>query len=288
MNECNEEFLKKNGIVIEDVCSNIDSTIHTAAEENEIVSKYNFHTEKTREMISVADIVGYDREFYGLDKNIFLTMDRYFSDKGDGYHTRSTGMLEYDKDNIIESLKASFESETESISLIETGEGTYTILDNGLHRYTLLRILYLSEAAKVKDNPKKLAELAKKYTIPASVTGVDLDKTYCKYLLKMVKSTNDDFDIVDVKNYYDSNCRSTGNVEVVYANGKKEILSKEMLLAMTKERVYEDETFKENYPRLQNVYNKYVSFASFIQEKFSDVIQLRECNLEEKGITDND
>ena len=286
MNECNEEFLKKNGIVIEDVCSNIDSTIHTAAEENEIVSKYNFQTEAKDEMISVANIVGYDREFYGLDKNIFLSMDHFFSTKGSTYHTRSVGMLEYDKDNIIESLKESFESEP--ISLIETGEGTYTILDNGLHRYTLLRILYLSEAAKVKDNPKKLAELAKKYTIPASVTGVDLDKTYCKYLLKMVKSTNDDFDIVDVKNHYDSNYKLTGNVEVVYANGEKEILSKEMLLAMTKERVYEDETFKENYPRLQNVYNKYASFASFIQEKFSDVIQLRECNLEEKGIRDND
>ena len=286
MNECNEEFLKKNGIVIEDVCSNIDSTIHTAAEENEIVSKYNFQTEAKDEMISVANIVGYDRTFYGLDKNIFLSMDHFFSTKGSTYHTRSVGMLEYDKDNIIESLKESFESEP--ISLIATGEGTYTILNNGLHRYTLLRVLYLSEAAKVKDNPKKLAELAKKYTIPASVTGVDLDKTYCKYLLKMVKSTNDDFDIVDVKNYYDSNYKLTGNVEVVYANGEKEILSKEMLLAMTKERVYEDETFKENYPRLQNVYNKYASFASFIQEKFSDVIQLRECNLEEKGIGDND
>lgn len=286
MNKCNEEFLRRNGIVVEEVCSKVDYMIHNNQKENPIVANYGMQTKSKERLVSVADIVGYDSALYGLDENIFLTMDRYFSDKGDSYHTRSTGMLAYNKDNIIEKLYDSFEKEP--MSLIETGEGTYTVLNNGLHRYTLLRILYLSEEAKANGDKEKLSELAEKYKIPASVTGIDLDKTYCKFLLSMVKDTNNDYDVIDVEEDYNEKYRNSGKCIVVYANGEKERLDKNQLLEMTRQRIYEDETFKKNYPMLQNLINKYNSFEKTIQEKFSDVIPLSRTETKEKGTREDD
>lgn len=287
MNKCNEEFLRKNEIVIEDICSRVDSRIYSCEDVNHIIGNHGFQTDSEKEMVSIADIVGYDANERGINnKNIFLSLDNFFGEVGDGYHTRSLGLLEYDRDNIVEKLKQSFKDEP--ISLLETGEGTYTILSNGLHRYTILRIFYLSEAAKANGNKEKLAKLAEKYTIPAEITGIDLDKTYCKYLLKKIKDEDNNMKVIDVKTEYDPYGKKTGNAIVVYANGQKESLDNRMLLELTKERVYEDETFKENYPSLQKDYNKYTSFALFIQEEFENIIQLEENNLDEKGKNKND
>lgn len=281
MNECNKRFLERNGIVIEDICTRIDCHIHSRDEENPIIAQYNFQTNDEREMVSVADIVGYDTFERSQDTNIFLSMDRFFDEKGKPYSTRSLGMLEYDKENIIENLRQSFRDEP--ISLIETGEGTYAVLSNGLHRYTLLRILYLSEAVQANGNREKLAELAKKYTIPADVTGIDFDKTYCKYLLKHITTEDQEWNITDIYTEYDRNYRATGNCVITYGNGETEVLTNEELLALTKERVFEDEHFKDNYQTLQKMYNKYPSFALFIDEEFSDIIPLQREELSKEG-----
>lgn len=282
MNECNKKFLEKNGISIEDVCSLVDCHIYSSMEQNPIIASYGFHTKIRNEMISIADIIGYDTQYREINKNIFLSMDYFFDDKKKGYSSRSLGMLDYNKENILQNLKQSFINEP--ISLIETGEGKYTVFYNGLHRYTLLRILYLSEAAKAKGNEEKLAQLAKKYTIPADVTGVDLDKTYCKYLLTKAKCGDEDWDIIDIVTQYDSKYRETGNCIIKYGSGEKEVLTNVQLLALTRERVAEDLNFKANNPQIQQAYNKYLSFQMFMDEKFSDIIQLDKQKSEEKGI----
>jgi len=286
MNECNQRFLERNGISIEDISSKIDCHLYNSAEVNPIVSNYAFYTNEEDEMISIADIVGYNTEWRSISKNIFLSMDSFFDNNGDGYHSRSIGMLEYDKDDIIENLKQSFIEE--SVTLAETGEGTYTILSNGLHRYTLLRILYLSEAASANGDKEKLAELRKKYTIPVKVTGVDLDKTYCKYLLQKVSARDDEYKVMDVCTEYDSNYKQTGNAVVKYANGKSESLSNELLLMLTKERILEDKTFSYNYPMLQRMYDKYPSFQMFMDEEFFSIIPMKKREKDTKGINNND
>lgn len=286
MNECNEEFLRRNGISIEDICSSIDCHVYSSMEVNPIIASYGFKTNSESEMISIADIVGYDTEDRQSNTNIFLSMDYFFKEQGKGYHTRSLGMLKYDKENILENLKQSFINEP--ISLIETGEGTYTVLSNGLHRYTLLRILYLSEVAKAGGNKEALKELRSKYKIPANVTGIDLDKTYCKYLLTKVKAEDDEWKILDIKSEVDANNNLTGNAIIKHANGEDEIVNNELLLLLTKERIAEDETFKENYPRLQHAYNKYPSFALFMEAEFPEITQNFKREKDEKGLSDND
>ena len=162
--------------------------------------------------------------------------------------------------------------------LIEAERGKYTVLDNGLHRYTLLRILYLSELAQANGDEKKIAELAEKYTIPAYVTGIDTEKTYCKYLLKQVRNENDELDIANISAEYDDKHNTrTGNVVIEYINGQEQIVDIEELLALTKEKILADKSFKErNYSTLQSMYNKYDSFAAFIDEdEFLDIIPLQ-------------
>lgn len=287
MNECNEEFLRKNGIVIEDICSRIDCSIRNNEDINPVIAGYGFQTDSEKQMVSIADIVGYDTDFRGINKtNIFLSLDNFFKEGGDGYHTRSLGMLDFNKDNIVEQLKQSFESEP--MSLIETGEGSYTILNNGLHRYTLLRILYLSEVAHANGDREKIAEIGKKYTIPAEVTGIDLEKTYCKYLLKRVTDEDNEMKVNDIETEYDGSYRRTGNGVIIYENGEKEVLTNEQMLELTKERVYEDLNFSKNYTQLQSIYDRYTSFRKFIDEEFADIIPMQKKDLDVKGIEDND
>ena len=159
------------------------------------------------------------------------------------------------------------------------------IHNNGIHRYTLLRILYLSEVTKANGNKEKIEEIRKRYTIPAKVTSVDLDKTYCRYLLTKAKCGNEDWDIVDVSTQFDRLHRPTGNSIIEYGNGKKEVLTNELLLHLTRTRVAEDPDFKTHYPELQQAYNKYQSFREFVDAELSGIITLeKQQNTEQKGL----
>ena len=135
--------------------------------------------------------------------------------------------------------------------------------------------MYLSEAAQANGNKEKLKEIAKKYTIPADVASVDFDKTYCKYLLKKVKTDDKEWNVVNVSTHYDSNYVPTGKAVIEYGNGETEVLSNNQLLDLTKKRVYEDEQYMDNYSEIQYMYNKYPSFAMFMDEEFFDIIPLQ-------------
>lgn len=280
MNECNEKFFERNGISVQDVCSKVDCHIYSPMEVNPLAATSKFKTEEKPKMVSIADVVGYNAQSKNIIPNVFLSMDQFFDEKQAGYSARSTEMLEYDKDNIIEGLKESFVDEP--IVLSETGEGTYTVED-GLHRYTILRALYLSEAAKVNGDEEKLAKLAEKYTIPASVKGVDLDKTYCNYLLQRTEFEGGEWDVVDVFQEVGPDYKPTDNVVVEYGNGEHEPLTTEELIGLTRERVLQDDNFKGHYATLQVLSNRYPSFGKFIDENFSDLIHLSKEQSSDKG-----
>lgn len=286
MNEVNKKFLEKNGISIEDISSKVDCHIYTREEVNPIIANYGFESKSETDMISIRDIVGYDRTFEGSNSNIFLSMDRFFNENGKTYTTRSLGMLEYDKDNILENLKQSFVKEP--VSLLETGEGTYTIMYNGMHRFTLLRILYLTEVANANGNREKIEELDRKYTIPADITLIDLDKTYCRYLLTKIKAENDPWRVVSIISEIDSSYKATGNAVVRYENGQTEVLNNAELISLTRDRIIDDKEFELNIPELENFYKKYKSFAMFLDEEFADILPINIKDIEQKGIDDND
>ena len=281
MNKCNIEFLRRNGIDIEKVNRSVDTHIYTTTEKNEIVGAYGFQGNQSVRNVSVADIVGYDSNYMGIVPNIFASLDGFFDEHGDGYHTRSLGMLQYGKDDIIEKLQSSFK--WEPISLIETGEGEYTVLSNGLHRTTILRTLYLSEAAEAQGNQEELERIAKKYTIPAKVREVDLQKTYCKYLLMKAWAKNPNQDVLRVTMDFDEYCIRTGKVVVEYYTREKQILNDDELLALTRQRISESVNFENLLQMFQAQYNKYKSFREFMDKNFADIMPMQKQEIKERG-----
>lgn len=281
MNECNEKFFERNGISVEDVCSKVDCHIYSPMEVNPLAATSKFKTGEQSKMVSIADVVGYITQSKNIIPNVFLSMDQFFDEKQAGYSSRSIQMLEYDKDNILEQLKQSFVDEP--MVLQETGEGTYTVANNGFHRYTVLRALYLSEAAKANGNEEELAKLSEKYTIPASVIGVDLDKTYCKYILDRTEFEGGEWNVLNIFQEVYYNRTLTGNVVIEYENGRHDLLTPEQLIGLTRERVLQDDNFKGQYANLQVLSNKYPSFGKFIDEHFSDLIHLSKEQSSDKG-----
>lgn len=272
MNECNENFLKINGIIPEETSSKVDSLIHTQSEINPIVYDYEFQEGRKTEEVSVADIVGlYCKR--GSSNNIFESLDDYFDSYGDGYHTRSVGMLEYNKDTIIEGLKKSFEAEP--IVVQETGEGSYTILTNGLHRFTILRILYLKEFADANWDAKKIMELKEKYSIPVEVVSINLEKTYCKYILEQIGIYNlKRPEIKSIESEY-KDYKQTGNVEIKYYSGEKESITQEELKNRTIEMLRQV-IQNEGIPFYISRALKYPSFRNFVSENIPDIYKLIE------------
>ena len=102
MNSENLNFFTNNGFSISDVSENVDTHIYSPMEVNKIVSDYRFQVGTSTRYVSIADIVGYDTSFHGNSSNIFDSMDYFFDKYGTSYQKRSTQMLEYSKDDIIE------------------------------------------------------------------------------------------------------------------------------------------------------------------------------------------
>ena len=269
MNECNEKFLERNGIDPQEIASKVDCKVYSPREINLIIDGSEMRGKTIIKNVSVADIVGITCK-NGIN-NIFDTLDDYFDKNGDGYHIRSVGMLEYSKDNILDNLRISFEKEP--IQVKETGEGTYIIFKNGLHRFTLLRILYLKELADANGDKEKIDKLKEKYTIPVRTTKINIDKTYCKYILNQIDvNEGDKLIIKDITNEYDENYKPTDNVEFFTFSGDKTILTVEELKNKTKDGL--NKVLQSGkIPLYITSAMRYKSFRIFMSENMPDIFK---------------
>lgn len=270
MKKCNEEFLRRNGINPEEISKKVDCTMNSQELINPIVADCGFFREKGIGQVSVVDIVGiFSDTRRNAGKTIFENMDDLFDTEGDGYHSRSVGMLEYDANNIIDKLGYSFNFEP--ITVCETGEDNqYTIYINGLHRFTVLKALCLKELADANGDEQKIEEIKNKYIIPAEITEVDLEQTYCKYLLMEAIS---DGDIKRIRSNYDHMYRPTGKVELINSSNETKIVDTEELLQITRMKM---ERQKQEGRIPYNVhYNMehYQSFRKFMDENFEDILE---------------
>ena len=176
MNYDGKRFLEKigysEGIVYDD-------KIYSPKEINEVVADYGLHDSYTNAYLSIADIVGYEYEWMNVTPNVFKSLDSFFDSNGDGYHSRSVGLLDYSTGELLAKLQDSYIDEPIKVSEIDKGK--YIITSNGLHRYTVLRCHYLQECASAKDE-FELKSLRDKYTIPVQLQALNYEKTYCNFL----------------------------------------------------------------------------------------------------------
>lgn len=189
MNTCNINFLQANGINLDEITRDVDCKIYSIRDINEILERTSMKYQEDAgvQNISIGDVVGVDCFADPSLKinSIFDFMDTLFDEKGDSYHCRSLGLLQYNRENIIEMLKNSFKYDP--LYALNVENGKYVITTNGLHRFTVLRILYLKEIQEALDNTQKIEEVKEKYKIPMVIRKIDFTKIYLEYIIRLTQ-----------------------------------------------------------------------------------------------------
>ena len=216
-------FLIRNGMTYEELEKSISVSISSQEDIDPILYKYRIGTDGEKENVSIADVVGYDYSYMRCGNDLLKAFPNFFdSTKRDGYHTRSLSMLDLTTENGVRALTPSFKEEP--MKLADAPGGRYTINGNGMHRYSVLRSLYLIEMAKSKGNKEQEQAIREKYTVPALVSKIDYVKTYSNFVLTTLKMA------YWVGNERDEQNNLTGRVKVETTNGENLFLTNEELL----------------------------------------------------------
>lgn len=253
-----QAFLKKNGTTYEELEDKVDTRLYSLKDADYIVYSYLISLDREQKQVSVADIIGYDYEFANTinANDIFKSFPNFFQKNGDSYHTRANGMLEYTSGNIIPKLLRSFKEEP--IKICGATKGKYIIDVNGLHRYTVLRSLYLIELSRLGDDKKAIEQLHNKYMIPVKAAEIDYIKTYSHYVLVtlgIVKYIGKEFD---------SNYNATGNAKVVFYDRQTKIMSNQELIQLVTTSLMENRhqwIFFVNYLGISEEFKNFINIV---------------------------
>lgn len=271
-----ERFLENNNINQNEISQSDAGIIRSPEEINSIVANYGFHKSHELEYVSIADILGY-KKYRGDSNFIAYSMGNFFNSKGDDYLRRSIGLLKYTAEDALQKIDFIHER----MYVDEFDDNKYTISINGLHRYTILRLLYLSEYVKARGNKGEINRLKEKYRIEVYLSRLDKIKTYCKFLLMTSKCG-----IKDIEREYDrKNWKCTERLFIIKNNNEKIVIENdEDLIEYVRTQT---EIINQSIGNLQRYYDKYESFRNFLEEYFADTLGIKQLEdgkiNEEKG-----
>lgn len=216
-------FLIRNGMTYEELEKTASLSISSQEDIDPILYKYRIGSDGEEAMVSIADVVGYDYRYMQSSNDLLKAFPHFFdSNKMDGYHTRSLSMLDLTTENVMTALSPSFREEP--MKLADAPDGRYTVNGNGMHRYSVLRSLYLIEISKARGNKEQEQAIREKYTIPALVSRIDYVKTYSNFVLSTLKA------VYWIGNERDEKNKLTGRVKVEAVNGENLFLTNEELI----------------------------------------------------------
>lgn len=218
MNQTMKDFLERNGINADKIPEKMNMDLTTPNIFNIYMNYYNVQKPQVKKYVCIEDIIGSDA--FRCKDNIYDLMEHFFDERGDGYHRRSTDLLEISSEDIMKQLKISFSDDP--IILAEY-DGKYFVRTNGNHRVFAMYLNYLLEKQEVKT-PQELEKLKEKYTFPAYVMEIDAEKSYANYILQS-RSTGRyigrEFDPVELR--YSDNYEIVDNGERRTVKDDKEI-----------------------------------------------------------------
>lgn len=260
------EFLERNGTSYEALKEKVDTRLYSLKDSDYIVFSYLISLDREPKKVSIGDIIGYDYSFANTieTNDIFKTFPNFFQLNGDSYHTRANGMLKYNCDNIVQSLLRSFTEEP--IKIGGATRGKYVIDVNGLHRYTVLRSLYLIELSKL-DSIEDIDKLKEKYTIPVEAAEIDYIKTYSYYVLSTLGVIN------YISKEYDDNYCATGNAKVEFRNKDRKVMSNTELLQLVTTSLMEN---KHQWIFFQNYLSNSAEFRTFMSTVCPEILMQNE------------
>lgn len=279
MDECVKKFFRRNDINPKRICQCEEGKIKSPKEINSIVANYAIRRPVEWAYLSIEDIVGYDN--CPNDKS-FITdiIENFFGSKGGDYLRRSIGLLDYTTIDALQKI----DFRTKEMFVNEMDDNIYIMSINGIHRYIVLRLLYLSEYVKAKGNKGEIDRLKEKYKIEVKLSRLDKIKTYCKFLLMTSKCG-----IKDIEAEYDGkNWRYTGRFFIIKKNNEKIVIeTDEDLIEYVRNQA---KIINQSIGNLQWYYGKYESFRNFLEEYFADTLDIKQLDdgkiNEEKGNID--
>ena len=170
-----QDFFQKNGIDISEIYNMQEIKTMPAAQE------IDGKVMKKTSSVNIGDILGFE----GDDTTDVLEIfSQCFSENNHYFQGRSLGLLEYTSEDIISKLTDSFERDP--IVLSKTKDGQYIITENGRHRYSILKMFYLSELSQATTQ-QEIDVIKQKYTIPVKIITED---TFCSSLSQIIKQNN--------------------------------------------------------------------------------------------------
>lgn len=197
MNQTMKNFLERNGINSDKIPEGLNKKLTNPDGFNKYLNYFHVSKRNKKKQVCITDVIGSDL-FEGTG-NIYDLMEKFYDEDGDMYHSRSADLLKIPSEQIMERLSESFSDDP--IKLAEY-EGKYFVSVNGNHRVFAMYLNFLLESQNA-DTPEKLEALKKKYTFPALVGEIELDKSYANFILqskiskKCIESINN-----DTENYY--------------------------------------------------------------------------------------
>jgi len=262
INKDTQNFLLRNQIDLKKFNNKEESYIYDPIEINRLVARYGFFYEPEETLISIADIIGYEKHII-QSSNIFQSISFYFESNADEYHSRSVDLLNYNADDLLKVLKESFIIDPMAVK--EMPNNKYVIVTNGFHRYTLLRAHFVNECYNIDKTSSEYIKLKKKYEIPIQLHHLDLTKTYGKLLL--LKNPNFKGKI---KPELDKDYRNTGNIILELESNKQIVLNDNQLIEFI--RFFIKSTTDEDYFKLISYYYyNEEDFNIFINQNFPEL-----------------
>lgn len=250
------DFLKRNGTSYEELKEKVGTRLYSLKNIDYIVNSYLIRLGREPKQVSIADVVGYDYEFGNKVKtnDIFKSFPNFFETNGDSYHTRAISMLEYTGDNVVQGLLRSFSVEPIKIGAIPKGK--YIIEGNGLHRYTVLRSLYLIELSKLGNDNDAIMALNNKYMIQVEAAEIDYIKTYSHYVLNTLGIVN------YIGKEFDGSLNPTGNAIVEFRDRQRKIMGNSELIQLVTTSLMEN---KQQWIFFMSYLNNSEEFRAFIE-----------------------
>ncbi len=172
------EFLKRNNINEEEIKRQISTKNLSIHDYNDIFYNYGKYYNYIINKVSIGDIIGYNYEWRDIPSDLFESLDKLFDANGGNYLCRSVPNLYKTPEEMLSS--DSFKNEIMDLINLSDNNDVLVIGDNGIHRYTVLKILFLKELV---ENKKTLKELKDKYTVLARVSTIDRLKTYSNFIV---------------------------------------------------------------------------------------------------------
>lgn len=263
------KFFYSNSLTFDDI-NRLTENIIEPKEIDSIVEHVAIYGEEMSDKVSIANVYGYA---HPKTKDLFQSINDFFDDTKDGYYTRSIDMLSYKYDTIIPGLSRSFT--IEPMKLKEISDDAYFIGHNGMHRFTVLRIMYLIEKSRL-SNPEQEEKLKEKYTIPVVTKKLDIVKTYCVYLLRLFDPELNNAQVELGLDYH-----FTGRIKITRTDEKIKLTDEELII-YTNEMMQTNKLTIPILIRVSSHIEKNPRFKAFLEAQFPRLLKAGERFIEYK------